>query len=112
MVGIVEKFRQVADLAAGFADQFAVVTAFQLRQLFLVFGDQIAQAAQQLAPCGGGQATPGRVVERCLGGLDRALDIGFVGIGQLCPGLGQGRVLRLSKVLPDSASTHSPPMHI
>ncbi|MNF69417.1 hypothetical protein D3C84_513000 [compost metagenome] len=90
--GVIEEFRQVADLAAGFADQLAIVAALQLRQLLLVLGDQVAQAAQQLAPCGGAQVAPGRTFEGLLRRLDRALHVGFVGIGQLRPGFGEGRV--------------------
>ncbi|GAB0073365.1 hypothetical protein IBA8403_39600 [Pseudomonas syringae] len=51
-----KEFGQIADLPAGFANQFAVVAAFQLCQLLLVFGNQVAQLTQQLAACRGRQA--------------------------------------------------------
>ena len=90
--GVVEEFWQIADLAAGFADQLAVVTAFQLGQVFLVLGNQVTQATQQLATRGGGDAAPFLAFEGTLGGLHGQLDVGFVSVGKLCPGLGGGRV--------------------
>ncbi len=90
--GVVEELRQVTDLTAGFTDQLAVVATFQLGQLFFVLGDQVTEATQQFAACGGGQPAPCRAVESALRRLDGALDIGFVGVGQLGPGLGQCRV--------------------
>jgi len=90
--GVVEELRQIADLTPGFADQLAVVAAFQLRQLFLVFCDQVTETPQQFAACGGGEAAPGRAVESRLRRLHGAFDVGFIGIGQFGPGLGAGRV--------------------
>ncbi len=90
--GVMKELRQVADLPAGLANQFAVVAAFQLRQLLLVFGNQVAQLTQQLAACRGRQAAPGLTLEGFLGGLNGPFDIGFVSIRQLRPGFGQRRV--------------------
>ncbi len=90
--GVMKELGQIADLTTGFTDQFAVVAAFQLRQLFLVLGNQIAQPAQQFAACGRGQTTPSRVLESFLCGLHGALHVRFVSVGQLRPGLRQCRV--------------------
>lgn len=65
--GVMKELRQVTDLTAGFANQLAIVAAFQLRQILFVFGDQVAQFAQQLAACRGGKASPRWALE----GLDR-----------------------------------------
>ncbi|MCY1302848.1 hypothetical protein D9M70_525300 [compost metagenome] len=74
--------------------EFAVIAHLDGCKLFRVAGDQVAQAAQQLASGGGRQLRPGSAAEgtvRSLDGQGRVLGTALRHLGPLAAGEGVGR---------------------
>ena len=60
---VVVVLRQRGQLAAHFAQQFAVVLAFGPGELLGVLADEVAEPAQQVPPAGLAEVAPARIVE-------------------------------------------------
>ena len=79
-------------VAAGVGDGLAAVERFQGGQLLGLLLDQVGQLEQQSAAVGGVHLLPGARFQRLARGLDRRIDVGLVGLGDLAKRLAGGRV--------------------
>ena len=91
-------------------DRLAAVERFERGQLLGVLLDQVGQLEHEPAAVGGVHLPPGAGFQRLAGGLDGPVDVGLVAFGDLAmvsPVAG----LMAGKVLPETLSSHLPPMN-
>ena len=95
------------DVAAGLGLHLPHLVGHEIRQLGLRVRDELREAEEDLAALRSGHEPP--VLERLLGRCDGAIDVVGVRLGKT-PIISPSAGLVDSKVSPEAASTHSPPM--
>ena len=98
---VMEILRQIAHRRRYFADQLAVVGDLDADQPVGMFGDQLAKAAQQLAPRAGGHHRPWAAAKGGVGSGDGGFGIGGTAARDRRPSLAVPGVDRLKALAPD-----------
>ena len=91
--------------------RLAVVERFEFGEFIRVFEDEIADAPDEFAAFARRQAAPRTGFERAARGRDGAVDVFLVAVGHAGDDRSVGG-LNTSKVLPDAAGTHLPPIRL